>query len=92
MKFGVYSIRDVRSGFLTPTIEMSDTVAVRNFSHAVMKGDSLLQSFSSEYDLYKIGDFDTDSGLITPITPIEFLVSADSVVFASRKDKTKNEI
>ena len=87
MKFGVYSIRDVRQGFLSPTVEMSDTVAVRNFSHAVMKGDSLLQSFSSEYDLYKIGEFDTDSGLVTPVTPIEFLVSADSVMFASRKDK-----
>lgn len=91
MKIGVYSIRDVRNGFLTPIIEVSDSSAIRNFSFTVMNGTNLMNTFSGDYDFYKIGEFDTDVGLISPITPIEFLVSADSVVFASKAKEKQNE-
>lgn len=88
MMMSVYAIRDKKSGFLTPTVEMNDAVAIRNFSHAVMANpSSLFQSFSADYDFYRIGEYETDTGMITSITPIEFLCSADSVVFASSQKK-----
>ena len=42
MKFGVYAIRDSKSGFMTPTFEPNDAVAMRNFTHAVFNSSSVL--------------------------------------------------
>ena len=34
MKYGIYSIRDARTGFLPPTVDQNDSSAMRNFAHA----------------------------------------------------------
>ena len=44
MKYGVYSIRDARTGFLPPTVDQNDSSAMRNFAHACMQKESLLFS------------------------------------------------
>lgn len=64
MKFNVYSIRDSKTGFLSPTFEVNDAVAMRNFEHAVVNSDSVLFSHARDFDLYKIGTFDSDTGKI----------------------------
>ena len=79
MIFGVYAIRDVRTGFLSPTVEVNDAVAIRNFSHGVMRSDTTLHTFAGEYDFYKIGTYDSESGKLEPISPVEFLCAASSV-------------
>ncbi len=79
MKLGVYSIRDNLTGFLTPVVEQNDNSARRNFEHAIAQPQSLMNSHVSDYDLYKIGLFDTDTGLIENISPIELVVSGGSV-------------
>lgn len=66
MIYGVYSIRDVKTGFMTPTIEVNDEAAVRNFSHAVVNSDSILFSFATDFALYRIGSFDSDSASLSP--------------------------
>ena len=35
MIFGIYSIRDHLTGFMTPVIEQTDAAALRNFSLAI---------------------------------------------------------
>uniref|UniRef100_A0AAU8AW51 Nonstructural protein n=1 Tax=Dulem virus 134 TaxID=3145611 RepID=A0AAU8AW51_9VIRU len=81
MKFGVYSIRDVKVGFLNPTFEMSDAVSRRNFSHAVLNNtDSLFFSHPEDYSLYKIGTFDTETGKLLPLDVPLQLVDAISVI------------
>lgn len=67
MKFNVYSIRDSKTGFLSPTFEVNDAVAMRNFEHAVENSDSVLFSHARDFDLYKIGTFDADTGKILPL-------------------------
>lgn len=69
MKFGVYSIRDAYTGFLNPTFEISDQVAKRNFAHAMMNQQSLLYSNPQDYDLCRIGEFDSDTGELVPTLP-----------------------
>lgn len=69
MKCYVYSVRDVRTGFLTPTVEVSDQVAKRNFEHAIASGPSLFTSHPEDYSLWCIGAFDTDSGEISSVIP-----------------------
>lgn len=64
MKVGLYSIRDVRTGFLNITTEMNDQSAIRNFDHASRDERSLFYSHGADYSLYKLGSFDTDTGEI----------------------------
>lgn len=62
MKLGVYAIRDNLTGFLSPTVEQNDASAIRNFEHAMANFNSLMYSHPKDYDLYRIGSFDTETG------------------------------
>lgn len=77
MKCYVYSVRDARTGFLTPTVEVSDQVARRNFEHAIASGPSLFTSHPEDYSLWCIGSFDTDTGELSPVTPGVLLQATD---------------
>lgn len=74
----LYAMRDVKAGFLTPTLESTDEIAIRNFQMAFKSArqDSLLFGFPEDYSLYRIGDYDTDSGSILPCAPPQFLCNA----------------
>lgn len=80
MKFGVYSLRDAKTGFLLPSFEISDAVAKRNLAHAVEVETGLLYTHGSDFDLYRLGEFDSDSGRLIPLEIPEFLVSVASIV------------
>lgn len=80
MKFNCYSIRDSKTGFLSPAFEVNDQVAMRNFSHAVSNSDSVLFSHARDFDLYKIGTFDSDTGRLMPIEVPVLIMSGASVL------------
>ncbi|UPW40973.1 nonstructural protein [Sigmofec virus UA08Rod_5899] len=66
MMYGVFSVRDVKTGFMTPTIDQNDDSAARNFYHAVVSTDGILQTYASDFSLYRIADFDSDTGRMIP--------------------------
>ena len=66
MTFNVYAIRDIHTGFLSPTFEINDAVAMRNFSHAVQQSESVLFTHASDYSLFRVGTFDADTGRLEP--------------------------
>lgn len=76
----VYSIRDARSGFLQPTFELNDAIATRNFQHACMNSDSVLFSHAADFSLYRLGQYDPDSGRITPEDVPIFIADAKEVL------------
>lgn len=78
MKFNVYSIRDSKTGFLSPTFEINDVVAMRNFEHAVVNSDSVLFTHARDFDLFKIGTFDSDTGRLMPLELPVNLISGSS--------------
>lgn len=78
MKISVYSIRDEKVGFLNPTFEQNDEVAMRNFVHAVQNSDTILKSHKSDFKLYKIGVFDTNTGDIQSIVP-DLIIGGDEI-------------
>lgn len=80
MKFNVYAIRDVHVGFLAPSLDQNDETAKRNFALMVNNNPGVLGFRPSDFDLYNIGQFDADSGLMEPIVPIEFVVNGAAVV------------
>lgn len=79
MKYPMYSIRDAKVGFMTPTIDQNDASAARNFEHAVHNVASLMNSHPADYALYRIGEFDTESGAVVPCMP-EHVIDAVGVV------------
>lgn len=80
MIYNVYAMRDVKTGFLTPTCELSDASAIRNFENAVVRDvASVLWTHSEDFMLYKIGEYDTDTGNIQGVLPVQ-VSDAASVV------------
>ena len=64
MKFGLYCIKDAKTGFMTPVVEQNDAAALRNFSHAVNQSESIMYDSPNDFTLFKVADFDTDAGII----------------------------
>lgn len=64
MIYGIYSIRDSKTGFLPITVDINDASAMRNFEHAAQNNSSLFFTHSCDYDLCRLGSFDTDTGEI----------------------------
>lgn len=67
MKFGVYAIRDVKVGFQSISVQPNDAVAVRGFESTVLTSDSVLFTHAEDFSLYKLGEFDADSGRLIPL-------------------------
>ena len=70
MKYGLYSIKDAKTGFMTPVLEHGDPAALRNFSAAVNQPDSLFHQYPNDFALYKVANFDTDTGIDPVLSPI----------------------
>lgn len=85
MIYGVYAMRDVKVGFLTPTFDVNDQSAQRNFCHAVLSTDSILSSFANDFSLYKLGEFDSDTGVLDPLPLPVHLFDASSALLAAAK-------
>lgn len=83
MILGVYSMQDRFTGFMQPTFELNDAVALRNFEHAVLNTDSLLNSHCDDYRLTKIGLFNTETGLLEAISPPEIVADGHAVFLKS---------
>lgn len=65
MIYGVYVIRDIKSGYLAPTIDINDATAIRNFEHAVLAKETLYYTHAEDYCLVKIGTYDSDVGVVS---------------------------
>lgn len=73
MVYGLYAIRDVKTGFMSPVLEPNSDSAVRNFVHSIGVSDGILHSFAHDFSLHQLGTFDSDSGLITPLSVPAFV-------------------
>lgn len=83
----LYAIKDVKSGFSDPCIQVNDAVASRSFERQVPRLSDHLGIPTSDFQLWRIGQFDVDSGMLIPDTP-ELLL--DGATFF-RKDVTSVE-
>ena len=84
MKFGVYAVRDLKVGFQSVTIQPNDVAAVRGFESTVINSDSVLFTHSEDFSLFKLGEFDQDSGRLIPLELPMQLVEASACL--RRKD------
>lgn len=73
----VYAIRDEKTGYLTPTVDQNDAAAMRSFSHACKSVQSLFYTHPADYTLMRIGEYDSDTGLISACAPEPILCATD---------------
>lgn len=67
MEINLYSVFDVKAGvFQQPIFVINDAVAIRSFDAVVKDKSHEIGKYPSDYSLYHIGVFDTDSGHIYP--------------------------
>lgn len=82
MIYPVYALRDAAAhAFLAPTLNSSDEAARRDLAHAVASDTTGMIGFKpQDFDLYRIGLYDSESGLLTPLSPVELVVNAAALV------------
>lgn len=90
MIYGVYSIRDAKTGFMSPVIEVNDAAAARNFFHSVSTSEGILFTYASDFSLYLIGKFDSDSGVLEPAVP-RILVAEGSHALRVLKEEAEKD-
>ena len=79
MKYPMYSYRDVKVGFMPPQCDQSDQSAIRGFAFAINGNNGMMNFAPQDFDLYKVGEFDTDKGTVKQITPV-LIVSGINVL------------
>ena len=70
MKLGIYVIKDKKTTYMTPTYDYNDQSAMRSFENACKQTDGIFHANPHDFDLYRIGEFDVDTGRITPCEPV----------------------
>lgn len=78
----IYGVKDVAvNAFHMPMFFQSDKACVRALGDAVNtpKEDNIYYKHPEHFDLYKIGVFDEETGVIAGHAP-EFIVGCDSLV------------
>lgn len=78
MVYPVFSIRDCKTGFMAPTIDLNPGAAARAFLHSVSRSTDVMASNPADFALYHVADFDTDSGALTPVVPCVHIVDASA--------------
>lgn len=82
MIYNMYSVQDrCANEFFAPRIFTNEPVAVRDFTNMVNveeKGN-LLNSHAGDFSLYYTGEFDSDTGIVSPAKTPKFIVNGMAV-------------
>lgn len=81
MKYPVYAIKDQKFAFSAQLIcEQNDQTMARGFGFMVNNPDSVMNYSPKDYDLFKVGEFDTDTGEITKVWPVQYIMNGVDVL------------
>lgn len=82
MKYLAFCIRDVQVGaYNRPYFMVSKGQAIRSFTDEVNRpsDDNPLYKHPSDYEMFCVGEFDEDTGLLVPLPQPELVVSGATV-------------
>lgn len=83
MKYNLYGVRDIKSNmFWQPQMDTNDETAKRGFA-MMINGSDLRQitGFApGDFDLYRLGSFDSETGEVVSIKPIEYIINGRAVL------------
>lgn len=82
------AVKDLKSEhFLTPQFFRSLTDALRNWEIATNEGESMLTRFPADFAIYKLAEFDPESGEVKPLQKHQRIATA-----LEAKRKPENEL
>lgn len=79
MLFSLYSLRDAKVGYLTPFPMQSDAAASRSFVMTVANTEEM-RRFATDFDLIRIGTFDSEKGIISGTDPVVVLTGVSALI------------
>ena len=85
MKYPMYAIRDVKTSFLPPQLAMNDEDSIRQFAMMVNSPEKVYGFQPKDFDLYQVGSFDTEKGVLEVESPIRFVVAGSALVNRDEK-------
>lgn len=78
MDYKIFCIKDTMVGFMQPFIQVNEAVAVREFSNIVNSvGSSIVSQNYKDMELYCLGTFNQDTGIIEP--DVTFVIKGSDV-------------
>lgn len=80
MIYPLYAVRDAKTTFWPPQVEINEASAIRNFAQMINSGNGVAAFAPNDFDFYKVGEFDTEKGIVSATLPIELVCSGVSVV------------
>lgn len=80
MIFPIYAIRDELTTWLTPMVDTNDQSAIRNFRLALSSPRSIMEKNPTDFCLYRIGEYDNETGKIKSLEVPEFVIRGESEV------------
>lgn len=76
----IYTIRDSKGEYYTaPFFKNTDAEAIRDFRGLATDDKSTISKNPEDYDLYRLGTFDNQTGHIVPEKSPEHLVKANNI-------------
>lgn len=85
MKFIVMSLKDALKGYQGMSLVENEPVAIREFTNAV-NSNEIMKKNLPDYSLYKLGTFDTETGVLDNTDCPKLLVSASDVIYQEAKN------
>lgn len=83
----IYSIYDKKGCFhVNQFFAKNDAEAVRVIGRMANDSRSDLALYPDEFSLFCVGEFNSDNGSISPITPIKFVVEVMSLIKVDKMD------
>lgn len=77
----IYSIKDTKIGFTAPFIMQNDAVAVRAFAGmAKAQQPNQVNTYADDKELWTMGEFDDNTGIITPKQPTYVAKANDFII------------
>lgn len=83
----LYAVKDVKFGFSDPCTQVNDAVAARAFERQIPRLSDELGIPLTDFQLWRCGKFDIDSGMLVTDTP-ELLLDGAAIL---RKDVIPDE-
>jgi hypothetical protein len=81
MQLKVYSLRDSKSEiFNAPFYKHTHGEAERDFKSLVNDEKSMVNKYPEDYDLYHLGEYDDNTGKITPLDTPQHLCKAVQLI------------
>lgn len=85
MTLYMYSICDKYTDYVYPFPAYSDPAAIRNFGVEI-NTNPVAKAHPADFDLFKVGEFDTSTGTINAYVPNQIIASGMSVFKKEVKD------